>query len=93
MKVVELRQTCGACPSQWEGRTDDGKWVYVRYRFGWLSVRVGEGEDVRSAVNGDEVFGKACGGELDGWMGLADLILHTPEIEWPAMEAANGESS
>ena len=70
MNVVELAKTCSACPSQWTGRTDDGKWVYVRYRWGWLSVSVGEGDDVYAAVNGDEVFEKQCGEEFDGEMSL-----------------------
>ena len=83
MKVVELQQTCEACPSQWTGRTDDGKWIYVRYRYGWLSIRVAEGDDVYAAVNGEEVFGKECGEDLDGWMTLAELIEHTPDIQWP----------
>ena len=83
MKVVELSKTCAACPAQWSGRTEDGKWVYVRYRWGFLSVRVAEGDNVYAAVNGDEVFGKECGGEYDGFMSLAELIEHTPDIEWP----------
>ena len=78
-----MTETCPACPAQWDGRTDDGKRVYVRYRWGWLSVRVGEGDDLYAAVNGEEVFAKECGEEYDGFMTLEELIEHTPDIQWP----------
>jgi len=89
VKVIELRNTCVACPAQWEGRTEDGKWVYVRYRWGWLSVCVGEGKDVSAAIRGDEVFGKDCGAALDGDMTFQELVQHTPGIHWPS-EANHG---
>jgi len=40
--VIKIDQTCGACPSQWEGKTVDGKEVYVRYRWGYLRVEIDE---------------------------------------------------
>ena len=54
IRVTELRQTCNMCPSQWEGRTDDGQYIYVRYRHGYLSVSVGPTVD--AAVCGSVVF-------------------------------------
>lgn len=39
--VIELRQTCLACPEQWEGTLDDGRVVYVRYRHGRLTLGLG----------------------------------------------------
>lgn len=44
MKLKRLERTCIACPSQWEGETEDGREVYVRYRHGRLSVEVGDPE-------------------------------------------------
>ena len=82
MKVVELRHTCYAMPAQWEGRCNDGKWVYVRYRFGWLSIVVGEGEEALREI-GREVFAKHCGGSMDGDMTFEELCQHAPGIEWP----------
>lgn len=32
--LVELKQTCGGCPSQWEGVTSEGETFYARYRWG-----------------------------------------------------------
>lgn len=40
--VESITMTCGACPTQWEGHTNDGKSVYVRYRWGYLSVDVND---------------------------------------------------
>lgn len=33
-KVVALKKTSIACPSQWEGTLEDGRAVYARYRHG-----------------------------------------------------------
>jgi len=82
VKVIKLRHTCYAMPAQWEGRCDDGKWVYVRYRFGRLSVRVGVGKEAL-CVPGEYVFEKECGGDWDGDMTFEKLRQHTPNIQWP----------
>lgn len=36
--IEHLTQTCGACPSQWEGELEDGRMLYIRYRWGYLSI-------------------------------------------------------
>jgi hypothetical protein len=41
MHIVELTQTCSAAPSQWDARLKDGRVVYIRYRHGELTVRIG----------------------------------------------------
>lgn len=38
--VSEVHNFGGACPTQLEGKTDDGKEVYVRYRHGYLRVDI-----------------------------------------------------
>lgn len=74
LRVRRVSQTSPACPAQWEGRTDDDRPVYVRYRFGRLSVRVGPiGGDMDSAVTGDEVLSIDHGNDLDGWMEYDEL--------------------
>lgn len=55
--VVELNRTCHACPSQWEGQTEDGKHVYIRYRWGFLSAQVGT-ENIYGASHGDSLHGE-----------------------------------
>ncbi len=53
IRVKNVKRTCHACPSQWEGTTDDGKPVYARYRWGFLRVE----------VNSEVVFGERIGKE------------------------------
>lgn len=67
MIIKDLVQTCGACPAQWEFRTFEDRPVYVRYRWGYLSIRIGgAGEDIDSAVAGEEIYGEHLAGEWDG---------------------------
>src|ERR1700738_3288078 len=37
-ELASLSQTCHMCPSQWEGRTVDGEYVYIRFRWGTLTL-------------------------------------------------------
>ena len=40
--IKQIKNLHTACPSQWEGETDDGQDVYVRYRGGELSIEIGD---------------------------------------------------
>lgn len=42
MRVANIKQTCSACPSQWEGHTEDGRMFYIRFRWGGLSIEISE---------------------------------------------------
>lgn len=44
-KVAKIIETCNGCPSQWSAKTDDGVYVYIRYRHGFLRVDI-DGETV-----------------------------------------------
>ena len=76
MKVVSITQTCSACPSQWEGKLEDGRMIYIRYQYGGLTIRVSvlPTDDVGEAVMGDYIFKKQIGEELDGFIGLNSII-------------------
>lgn len=76
MVITDLVQTCGACPSQWEFTTDDFREAYVRYRHGYLSVRVGK-KVGDSGVEGFEILGERIGGKHDGvisWDGVMEWL-------------------
>lgn len=74
MKKAKLTQTCEACPSQWEGYTEENEPVYIRFRWGYLSVRIGKvGQDIRGAVSGKEIFGKNISGGYDGVLSFEEL--------------------
>lgn len=64
--VVDLRQTCYACPSQWEGRLADGREVYVRYRHGVL----------RMDIDGRTAYRLEHGDGLDGFMTTEEMMRH-----------------
>ena len=49
MKTHNLTQLTPSCPAQWEADTDDGKKVYIRYR--WDKLRVGVGDTLDDAVD------------------------------------------
>ena len=68
--VKKLVKTCFACPAQWEGETDDNRLVYIRYRWGYLSVRISEPNktNITDAVRGDEIFGKDLNDPFGGYM-------------------------
>lgn len=51
-----------ACPSSWKGRDQDGRGVYVRYRWGRLSVAGMRGPAFTV------LFEVVLGGEFDGEM-------------------------
>jgi hypothetical protein len=86
-KVVALKKTCLACPSQWEGALEDGRVVYVRYRHGGLSVGVGDDieEAVRNGMSDQAPFADHVGDGLDGFMDFEELKVHLHGLlEFPA---------
>jgi len=59
-RVSKLTQSCKGSPSQWEGLTDDGQFIYVRYRWGCLAI--GSGKTLDEAVeNVNNLFEKSLG--------------------------------
>ena len=84
--VSALTQTCEACPSQWSGAVGsmaekNYRTLYIRYRWGVLSVRMGELNVVNSdAVSGEEVLRIRVGSMFDGWMSKKTLQLLTVEL-------------
>lgn len=82
IEVKNLEHTCEACPSQWEFRTFQDRPVYVRYRWGYLSICVGPpGGDVYDAVGGFEVFGEQLGDSMDGVIGWSEVYDRLYEID------------
>ena len=74
MIVTELEMTCSACPSQWEGRLEDGRFLYARYRWGYLSVTVADTLDLAIRGDGEILASKDIGGGLDGVMDTHTML-------------------
>src|ERR1700738_476752 len=71
-ELASLSQTCHMCPSQWEGRTVDGEYVYIRFRWGTLTL--GFGPD---AVLGPQAYCEQVGrDEWDGAMDTGTMLGH-----------------
>lgn len=70
IEVDELLMTCGACPSQWEGVTDEGKRLYIRYRWGYLRIDLDD----------ETIYGSQVGDEMDGYMDYKELKSLTKDI-------------
>jgi hypothetical protein len=70
VKVTSLFKTCNSCPSQWEGGTQDNRQIYIRYRYGRLTVSVGDvgDDDEFAAVRGEVIFSDDIGDDLDGYL-------------------------
>jgi len=45
IKVVKIKDLGTTCPTQFEGTTDDGKYIYIRYRWDKLTVRLANSEE------------------------------------------------
>jgi hypothetical protein len=75
LKLVSLKNTCTACPSQWEGTLEDGRAIYARYRHGELSVGVGNdiNEAVRNGMSDQALYANGIGNGLDGFMDFQEL--------------------
>ena len=82
LNVIVLTKTCGACPAQWEGVVEDGRMIYIRFRWGWLSVRVSNEatKDISDAVGGKEIFGIKHGAYNDGFMEFEELEKLTKDV-------------
>lgn len=74
-KVVALKNTSLACPSQWEGGLEDGRIIYARYRHGELSVGVADDIEkaVRNGMSDQALHMSHIGDGLDGFMDFDEL--------------------
>lgn len=73
MKIVELNRDCLACPSAWIAKTDTGSVLYIRYRWGTLTVR--ESKDIDSLfTEGSIIFDRTVGDFYDGFMGYQEML-------------------
>lgn len=92
--VVAMKQTCNACPSQWEGELEDGRMLYVRYRGGELSAGVGEdiGAAVKNGRSEEALFFEHVGDGFDGSMTFEELKGHLQGLlEFPENLEVEGE--
>lgn len=75
IKVTKLIRTCSACPSQWEGETEDGRYLYIRYRWGRLRGGVYK-SDIDFIKNGGDynLLVKILTETPDGYMTTKEMM-------------------
>lgn len=73
MTVKTLTKTCEACPAQWEGTLEDGRVIYIRYR--WGSLGFGVGDDLGDAIDACQ-YVEEPGHEFDGELSTAAMALY-----------------
>ena len=77
MKLYGIKRTTYACPSQWEGTTEDDRPVYIRYRGSIFEIRIGPvNGTIDDAVNAETVYERSVGDEFDGYMSSDDMFVH-----------------
>lgn len=64
MKIKHLKCTCESCPTQWEGTTEDGEAIYIRYRWGQLTID----------VSSETIYSKQIGDGFDGLISLENVM-------------------
>ncbi len=77
--IIEIKRTCIACPSQWEGKLDNGNTIYIRYR--WGAFTIGEGKTMDEAVWNQNLH-IPYGDEFDGFMSNKTMIELVYETEY-----------
>ena len=86
IKVVKIDYAGGACPYQLEGKTSDGKWIYIRYRGGNLRYVVAESKTqwMKSKKDSWYDYSKKIGDDFDGYAEHENIYPHLKEhIEFP----------
>lgn len=87
IKIKSFIQTCGACPSQWEGETTEGGSIYIRFRFGCFSVDL-DGFQIYYTVIGNDAYGG------DGVMDTEKMQQITAHIlDWACAEEMSYDRS
>lgn len=75
LRIHSLKQTCIAAPSQWEARSVDGRPVYIRYRQGELTVRVGPiGGTIADAIGSAPVIDMDAGERLGSFLDWEEVV-------------------
>lgn len=77
VRIAKLKQTCTACPSQWDAWGDDGSYYYVRFRWGCLEVDHAASQDEWWDKPERTLYHLQLSDGLDGLMTTEQMLIHT----------------
>lgn len=79
--ISSLQKTTPSCPAQWDGWLEDGRAIYIHFRWGHLRIYLSETPtaNIDEAVDGQEIFSKQLE-RMDGWLKTKELIELTKDI-------------
>src|SRR5574343_1611345 len=77
----KLIQTTESCPSQWEGVTANGYYVYVRYRFGQLSIEIANDKEAWFENSSSFLLGGDSYFDFDGTLLNEELLEILEKLE------------
>ena len=67
IRVISLTVEIAACPLEISGKTENGQEVFVRYRWGHLTIHIADGTE------DGWTLAQQVGGENDGWISLDEI--------------------
>lgn len=87
-RIMKIVRTCCACPSQWDAETDDGRHVYMRFRWGSFGHGIGATRD--EAVD-DCDYTDGLADEYDGFLADDKMLTVAAKYYDIAPNAIEGE--
>lgn len=76
--VKSCVKTCLSCPSQWDIKTINGRYIYARYRWGALTLTLNA-----FTPKAKVIFSTCVGDSLDGYMSTTQLCRITSAVlDW-----------
>jgi hypothetical protein len=90
--LKNLKRTCFACPSQWEGECEDGTILYIRFRFGVLDLWHAPSLNLLFDTPEQMILSASVGpSEASGAMTCQTMMHHvealmTGVISWPSAD-------
>lgn len=73
MKILKLVRTCLARPAAWEGIDEQNQIIYIRYRWGQMTMRQGSPNEEFDIARMPLVFNESIGDNFDGLIDYADM--------------------
>ena len=89
--IKNLKITCHWCPTQAEAETEDGNIVYLRYRWGRLTMGIGKNLE-KAIANASKNVVWTSEDEIDGYMDIQEMLTRCKLIEKEKLFTRGGKN-